>query len=82
MRFDGLGERDDPRGEEVKAELRALTEQALAQGVFGVPTFELEARQFWGLDALPMLRAALQGEAWFAGPEWQAAGQPPPGVSR
>jgi len=50
--------------------------------VFGVPTFELDRRQFWGLDALPMLRAALQGEAWFAGPDWQAAGQPRAGITR
>ena len=72
----------DPRGEEVKAQLRTLTERAVAEGVFGVPTFELDRRQFWGLDALPMLRAALQDEAWFAGPDWQAAGQPRAGVKR
>jgi len=30
-----------------------------------VPTFELDGRLFWGLDALPMLRAYLDGDAWF-----------------
>jgi hypothetical protein len=25
-----------------------------------VPTFEVDGRQFWGLDALPMLRAQLE----------------------
>jgi len=72
----------DPRGDDVKVQLRVLTEQAVAEGVFGVPTFELDRRQFWGLDALPMLRAALQGESWFAGPDWQAAGQPRAGITR
>ena len=49
----------DPAGEAVKAELRAHTEVAIERGVFGVPTIELDGRLFWGLDALPMVRAAL-----------------------
>jgi hypothetical protein len=50
--------------------------------VFGVPTFELEGRLFWGLDALPMLRAALTGDAWFDGTAWDQAALPRPGVQR
>lgn len=72
----------DPASAEVKAELRTATEQAIALGVFGVPTFELDGRLFWGLDALPMLRAALLGEAWFDGPAWDAAAAARPGVKR
>ena len=72
----------DPASEAVKAELRSLTEQAVAAGIFGVPTFELAGRHFWGLDALPMLRDALQGGAWFSGPDWNAAAVAPPGVRR
>lgn len=72
----------DPAGEDVKRELRAATEEAVARGVFGVPTFELGGRLFWGLDALPMLRAALAGDGWFDGPAWAAAGAPRPGVVR
>lgn len=53
----------DPASAEVKAELRAATDEAIARGVFGVPTFELDGRLFWGLDAVPMLRAALLGQA-------------------
>jgi 2-hydroxychromene-2-carboxylate isomerase len=49
----------DPASEEVKNELRAATDQAIAQGVFGVPTMVLDQRLYWGLDALPMLRSAL-----------------------
>ena len=72
----------DPASAEVKAELRSATDQAIQRGVFGVPSFELDGRLFWGLDALPMLRAALLGDAWFDGPAWAAAGQPRPGVKR
>jgi 2-hydroxychromene-2-carboxylate isomerase len=72
----------DPAGDEVKAELRALTDAAVAAGLFGVPTFELDGRHFWGLDALPMLRDALQGGAWFDGPAWDAEGAPRRGLRR
>jgi hypothetical protein len=69
-------------GEAVKAELRANTDAALAAGVFGVPSFELDGRVFWGLDALPMLREAVLDGAWFDGPAWAAAGTPRLGVQR
>jgi len=72
----------DAAADDVKAELRARTDAAITRGVFGVPTFELDGRLFWGLESLPMLRAALQGDAWFDGPTWEEAGQPRPGVSR
>jgi 2-hydroxychromene-2-carboxylate isomerase len=72
----------DPAGDEVKLELRRLTEAAVAAGVFGVPTVALDGRNFWGLDALEMLRDALQGGAWFDGPAWAEQGAPRPGVTR
>jgi 2-hydroxychromene-2-carboxylate isomerase len=72
----------DPAGEAVKAELRRLTEEAAAAGLFGVPSFALAGRHFWGLDALPMLRDALLGGPWFSGPDWDAAAVAPPGVAR
>ncbi len=49
----------DPDSDEVKAELRALTDEAIAAGVFGVPSFVARGRLYWGLDALPMLRDDL-----------------------
>jgi 2-hydroxychromene-2-carboxylate isomerase len=58
--------------EEVKAQLRAHTDEAMVRGVFGVPTLEVDERLFWGFDALPMLRSYLAGDAWFAGPAWDA----------
>jgi 2-hydroxychromene-2-carboxylate isomerase len=50
----------DPAGEAVKQALRANTDEAIARGVFGVPTFELDGTLYWGLDALPMLAEALR----------------------
>jgi 2-hydroxychromene-2-carboxylate isomerase len=72
----------DPASDVVKAELRAHTDVALERGVFGVPTIEFDGRLFWGLDALPMVRAALLGDPWFDGPAWDAAAAAPPGVQR
>jgi 2-hydroxychromene-2-carboxylate isomerase len=71
-----------PNDPAVKAELKANTDAALERGVFGVPTFEVDGQYFWGLDALPMLRAYLLGDDWFASPAWAAAGELPIGVIR
>jgi len=71
-----------PDSEVVKQRLRANTDEALAQGVFGVPTLALDARLFWGQDALPMLRACLDGDAWFQTGAWAAAATWPVGVRR
>jgi 2-hydroxychromene-2-carboxylate isomerase len=85
-RLDALARRldpaRDPASDAVKAELRAATDAAIARGVFGVPTFELDGRLYWGLDALPMLRASLQGDPWFSGPAWDTAGAPRGGIVR
>jgi 2-hydroxychromene-2-carboxylate isomerase len=56
----------------VKAQLQANTDEALALGLFGVPSIVVDDKVFWGLDALPMLRAYLTGDPWFDGP-WHAA---------
>ena len=67
---------------QVKEQLKANTDRAIAAGVFGVPTFSVDGQLFWGLDALPMLRAFLQGDAWFDGPGWDAAARLPRGLPR
>ena len=77
-----LGPAHDPASPAIKQALRANTEAAAAAGVFGVPTLSLEGRQFWGLDALPMLRDALQGGSWFQGSAWEREGLPRAGVQR
>ena len=67
-----LAPQREVNGAAVKAQLKRNTDEAIARGVFGVPTFEVDGRLFWGLDALPMLRAYLQGDVWFDGPGWDA----------
>lgn len=75
----------DTGGADVKAELKANTEEAIARGLFGVPSFVVDDKVFWGLDALPMLRAYLEADPWFSGGHWDAAanlpGQQRPSVS-
>jgi len=65
----------------VKSELKANTDEAIAAGVFGVPTFAVDGKLFWGLDALPMLRAWLEGDAWFDA-NWGRPEQMPAGIVR
>ena len=55
---------------------------ALARGIFGVPTVELGGRLYRGLDALDMVAAALRSDPWFDGPASADAGAPRPGVVR
>jgi 2-hydroxychromene-2-carboxylate isomerase len=66
---------------EVKDQLKANTEEAIARGVFGVPTFCVDDKVFWGLDALPMMRAYLDGDQWFD-TAWDAAASVQQGVKR
>ena len=79
---DTLNPPRDPAADEVKQALKEATAEAALRGVFGVPTIEVDGRQFWGLDSLPMLAAYLRGDAWFDGPQWEAAGHMPQGVQR
>jgi 2-hydroxychromene-2-carboxylate isomerase len=72
----------DPAGEEVKAELKSNTALALARGVFGVPTCEVDGRLFWGFDGLPMLREYLEGNPWFRSGAWEEAAALPVGQAR
>jgi len=58
-----LAPQRDPAGDEVKAELKALTDAAIARGLFGVPTMEACGRLYWGLDALPLLREDMLAAA-------------------
>jgi len=62
----------DPASDEVKNALKQATQDAIAAGLFGVPTFAVDDKLFWGFDALPMLRAYLRGDEWFGEP-WQEA---------
>ena len=48
---------------EIKKQLRANTESAIAGGVYGVPTFVVGTERFWGLDQMGMLAQ------WLAKPD-------------
>jgi hypothetical protein len=62
--------------------LREATDASIAAGVFGVPTFVVNGKVFWGQDALPMLRDYLSGGLWFQAGAWGACADLPVGVRR
>lgn len=78
---DALAPSRAPHSDMVKAQLKAHTDEAIAQGVFGVPTLAVDGKLFWGLDALPMLQAYLAGDPWFD-TAWDAAASVAQGVRR
>lgn len=68
--------------DEVKTQLKAHTDEAIALGVFGVPTFAVDDKLFWGFDALPMLREYLSGDAWFSQGYWEGVSSVATGLVR
>ncbi len=72
----------EPTDPAVKQALQAHTDEAIALGVFGVPSFVVDDKVFWGQDALPMLAAYLRGDPWFEGPAWQAPAKCQVGIRR
>jgi 2-hydroxychromene-2-carboxylate isomerase len=46
---------------EIKDELRRRTDEAIARGVFGVPTFFVGDELFWGQDRMDMVEETLGG---------------------
>jgi 2-hydroxychromene-2-carboxylate isomerase len=58
----GLRAVEDAKGAEAKERVKKQTEEALALGVFGVPTAEINGELFWGLDALANLELYLDGK--------------------
>jgi 2-hydroxychromene-2-carboxylate isomerase len=58
---------------EVKAELRSQTDDAIARGVFGVPTMEANGELFWGYDDLPYFELFLAGDDPLALTNWGKA---------
>ncbi len=77
-----LAPRRDLQQAEVKHQLRQFTGEALALGLFGVPTLVVDGKVFWGFDALPMLADHLAGGHWFADDAWKAAADRPVGIHR
>ncbi len=77
-----LQPRWDPAGADVRQALRTATDEALARGVFGVPTIGIDDRLFWGFDGLEMAAASLRGDPWFDAGHWQREGAPRAGITR
>jgi len=65
-----------------KQGLRQMTEQAIAGGVFGVPTFRNGKEMFWGHDRLDQLAASLAGKTAQLEETADAFLQRPRGVDR
>lgn len=57
----GLSELVDAITPDIKAAVKANTEDAVAQGVFGVPTILVDGEAFWGTDSLEHLDSFLAG---------------------
>jgi len=66
----------------VKEALRQHTDQAIARGVFGVPTLLVDGELFWGADATDFAKAYLTNPGLLATEEMQRVATLPVGASR
>ncbi|MGZ5787376.1 MAG: DsbA family protein [Ramlibacter sp.] len=48
---------------QVKERLKAVTQDAVARGVFGAPTFFVGSHMYWGQDRLDFVKEALEQQA-------------------
>jgi 2-hydroxychromene-2-carboxylate isomerase len=67
---------------EVKAELRRNTDEAIARGVFGVPTLAIGDALFWGADATLMAADYAAAGCKFTDPEYARVAELPIGAER
>jgi len=68
--------------QEAKDILRTNTEAAIARGVFGVPTLEIDGELFWGADSMEFARAFLADAAVIRNPEMKRLDELPAGAAR
>lgn len=68
--------------EDAKARLRANSAQAIADGVFGVPTLVHRGQLFWGEDATAMFEQHLAGDAFLDSEPFAALDRLPVGAAR
>ena len=68
--------------QEVKDELRRNTDEAIARGVFGVPTLAIGDALFWGADATPMAADYAAAGCRFVDPEYARVAALPIGAER
>ncbi len=67
---------------EVKDELRRNTDEAIARGVFGVPTLVIGEELFWGADATLMAADYLAAGSRWTDPEYARVATLPEGAVR
>jgi 2-hydroxychromene-2-carboxylate isomerase len=67
---------------EVKETLRRNTDEAIARGVFGVPTLDLRGELFWGVDATQMAADYAAAGCRWTDAEYARAAALPIGASR
>lgn len=82
---DALGVRDGEAriaAAEVKDALRHNTDEAIARGVFGVPTLAIGSELFWGADATAMAADYLAAGCRFDDPEYARVARLPVGAVR
>lgn len=83
MLLERLGKRrEDLEDAAVKNALRANTEAAIARGVFGVPTTEVDGELFWGADSMDYLKAFLADPAVLRNDEVRRLDAMPVGAAR
>ncbi|MCV9940222.1 2-hydroxychromene-2-carboxylate isomerase [Boseaceae bacterium BT-24-1] len=68
--------------QEVKDRLRQATEEAVAAGVFGVPSLVIDGEVFWGADAMAMAQDYLADPAAFRSGEMARVSTLPEGIQR
>lgn len=67
---------------DIKDLLRKSTNDAISQGVFGVPTIGFGNKLFWGADAMPMVLDYLDSTSIFQSDAMRKADSIPVGVVR
>ena len=73
---DGAALLVDAQRPETKALLRRNTDDAIARGVFGVPSMQVGDEIFWGYDDFPHVELALAGRDPLDTVEWARWGGP------
>jgi len=66
----------------IKEQLRENTDDAIGNGIFGVPTFLVDGTPFWGQDSLEMMLDYLRNPAIFQTSEMRRVENLPLGASR
>jgi len=80
--LDGAALLHEAQQPECKARLRTQTDDAIARGVFGVPSMEVAGEIFWGHDDLPHVELRLAGRDPVDEFDWGSRSRPRPSAMR